>query len=108
MRRDTFQALADPVRRQILISVASNTMNLNQVSEKFDISRQAISKHIKILTECGLVSVIPQGRERICQLHPEKLNELSSWLDAFQSTLDQRFERLDRLLSTPKEDSLNE
>lgn len=108
MRRDVFQALADPVRRQILLSVASSTLNLNQVSEGFDISRQAISKHIKVLTECGLVSVIPQGRERICRLHPEKLNELSSWLDRFQSILDQRFERLDLLLSTPEEDYPNE
>lgn len=108
MRRDVFQALADPVRRQILFSVASSTLNLNQVSEQFDVSRQAISKHIKILTECGLVSIIPQGRERICQLHPEKLNELSNWLNAFQLTLDQRFDRLDRLLSTTNEDSPNE
>ncbi len=94
------------MRRQILLTVATGSLNLNQVTERFHLTRQGISKHIKILTECGLVSVIPQGRERICQLHPEKLNELSEWLEGFQATLDQRFERLDRLLSTTKEDSV--
>jgi DNA-binding transcriptional ArsR family regulator len=104
MRRDVFQALADPVRRQILTLVATQTLSLHQVSGQFDISRQAISKHIKILTECGLVNVIPKGRERICQLQPKKLHDITDWLDGFHSLLEQRFERLDQLLTNyPKE-----
>lgn len=100
MRRDVFQALADPVRRQILTLVAVQTLSLNQVAEQFDISRQAISKHVKILTECGLVVMVPQGRERICQLQPEKLNEVSEWLSGFHKILEERFDRLDELLTS--------
>lgn len=99
MRRDVFQALADPIRRQILALIAVQTLSLNQVAEQFDISRQAISKHVKILNECGLVVMVPQGRERICQVQPEKLNEVSEWLSGFHKILEQRFDRLDQLLT---------
>ncbi|HYG15349.1 MAG TPA: metalloregulator ArsR/SmtB family transcription factor, partial [Bacteroidia bacterium] len=67
MRRDVFQAIADPTRREIITLLAGNTMNLNTVADKFDISRPAISKHIKILTQCGLVVVKKEGRERYCR-----------------------------------------
>jgi len=67
MRRDVFQAIADPTRREILFLLSDSTLNLNAVAEKFDISRPAISKHIKILSECGLVTVKKQGRERYCE-----------------------------------------
>lgn len=99
MRRDVFQALADPVRRQILALVAVQTLSLNQVADQFDISRQAISKHVKILNECGLVVMVPQGRERICQLQPEKLSEVADWLSSFHKILEERYDRLDQLLA---------
>ncbi|MGY0040970.1 ArsR/SmtB family transcription factor [Pedobacter sp. NJ-S-72] len=67
MRRDVFQAIADPTRREILNMIANQSLNLNAVADNFEISRPAISKHIKILTECGLVSIKQQGRERICE-----------------------------------------
>lgn len=99
MRRDVFQALADPVRRQILTLVAVQALSLNQVADQFAISRQAISKHVKILSECGLIVMVPQGRERICQLQPEKLNNVSDWLSSFHKMLEERFDRLDQMLA---------
>ncbi len=72
MRRDVFQAIADPTRRQIINLLAHQAVTPNAVAESFDMSRQAISKHIKILTECGIITVKQQGRERICEIQPKK------------------------------------
>ncbi len=76
MRRDVFQAIADPTRRAIIALLATAPLNLNAVADKFEISRPAISKHIKILTECGLVTIRQDGRERYCLPNLEKLNEV--------------------------------
>jgi DNA-binding transcriptional ArsR family regulator len=84
MRRDVFQAIADPTRRAIINMVANQSMNLNTVAENFDISRPAISKHIKILTECGLVIIKQQGRERYCEAKLQKLNEVSKWIEQYK------------------------
>jgi DNA-binding transcriptional ArsR family regulator len=84
MRRDVFQAIADPTRREILNIVAHKALNLNSVAEQFDISRPAISKHIKILTECGLVVIKQQGRERFCEAKLKKLNEVSDWVEQYR------------------------
>ena len=81
MRRDVFQAIADPTRRQILNMIAHQSLNLNSVSENFEISRPAVSKHIKILAECGLIEIRQQGRERYCEAKLEKLNEVSEWIE---------------------------
>lgn len=84
MRRDVFQAIADPTRREILNMLATDRMNLNTVADKFDISRPAISKHIKILTECGLITIKQQGRERYCEARLQHLNEVSEWVDQYK------------------------
>ena len=85
MRRDVFQAIADPTRRDIIHLLSQEPLNLNAVAENFDISRPAISKHIKILTECGLILIKQQGRERICEIQLKKLSEVSVWLDQYRS-----------------------
>ncbi|MDB5227883.1 MAG: winged helix-turn-helix transcriptional regulator [Bacteroidota bacterium] len=84
MRRDVFQALADPTRRDILALVANESLNLNAVAENFDISRPAISKHIKILTECGLITINQVGRERYCEATLQQLKEVSEWIQQFK------------------------
>ncbi|MEO8404458.1 MAG: metalloregulator ArsR/SmtB family transcription factor [Chitinophagaceae bacterium] len=84
MRRDVFQAIADPTRRAIINMVSKESLNLNAVAENFDISRPAISKHIKILTECGLIVIKQQGRERYCEAKLQQLNEVSQWIEQYR------------------------
>jgi len=84
MRRDVFQAIADPTRREILNMIAHQSLNLNAVAENFTVSRPAISKHMKILTECGLIVITQQGRERYCKARMEKLNEVSEWVEQYR------------------------
>ena len=100
MRRDVFQAIADPTRREIINLVAFNTMNLNSIAENFDISRPAISQHIKILTECGLIVIKKNGRERYCEAKLEQLNEVSVWIERYRKLWAERFDSLDELLNT--------
>ena len=99
MRRDVFQAIADPNRRAILSLLAKQSLPLNRVAKHFDISRPAISKHIKILAECGLVVIQKQGRKRYCHAQLEKLNEVSNWINQYQRVWEQRFDRLDEYLT---------
>ena len=105
-RRDVFQAIADPTRRQIIDMVARESLNLNAIAGNFNMSRQAISLHIKILTECGLVSVTQQGRERYCEAKLDQLNEVSVWIEqyrkSFESKLDSLELYLDKLQKTKK------
>ncbi len=84
MRRDVFQAIADPTRREIIGMLTQNPMTLNTVAEKFEISRPAISKHVRILTECGLITINKQGRERFCSSKPEKLKEVADWAEKYR------------------------
>lgn len=98
MRRDVFQAIADPTRREIIGMIARQSMNLNSIAENFDMSRPAISQHIKLLTECGLVIVRQEGRERFCDIQPEKLEEVSAWVEQSKKMWLQRFNKLDRLV----------
>jgi DNA-binding transcriptional ArsR family regulator len=84
MRRDVFQAIADPTRREIISMIAHQSLNLNAVADNFDISRPAISKHIKILTECGLITIKQQGRERYCQANLKSLNQVSNWVEQYR------------------------
>lgn len=98
MRRDVFQAIADPTRREIIGLIAQQSMNLNSVAEKFDISRPAISKHMKILTECGLVIIKQQGRERYCEARLNQLNEVSAWIEQYRIFWEQKFDALDHYL----------
>ena len=100
MRRDVFQALADPNRRAMLNLMAGQRLTLNGVAANFRISRPAVSRHIKILRECGLVVVVKQGRERYCETRPEKLDEVSDWIAQHRQLWDQRLDRLDEYLKT--------
>jgi len=102
MRRDVFQAIADPTRRAILSLIALQAMTPNALAEHFGSSRQAVSKHIKILTECELIKQKPKGRELYYHLNPEKLKELDSWLEPFRRMLEQRFNQLDNVLNNLK------
>lgn len=102
MRRDVFQAIADPTRRKIISLLAKEQLNLNSVADKFEISRPAISKHIKILSECGLVNIRQDGRERFCELYPEKIKEIDDWIDPFKQMWEDRFNNLDELLTKQK------
>jgi DNA-binding transcriptional ArsR family regulator len=98
MRRDVFQAIADPTRRAILDLLAEQPLTLNGIAEHFDISRPAISKHVKILVECGVVAVRQQGRERYCEVQVDKLNEVTNWVEQYRAAWEQRFDRLDEFL----------
>jgi DNA-binding transcriptional ArsR family regulator len=106
MRRDVFQAIADPTRRAIINLIAHRSMNLNAVAENFDVSRPAISKHIKILTECGLVVIKQQGRERFCEAKLKKLNEVSNWVEQYRKFWTDKLDALelylDQLQTKPK------
>jgi DNA-binding transcriptional ArsR family regulator len=99
MRRDIFQAIADPNRRAIIGLLANQKLTVNAVAEHFPISRPAISRHIKILKECGLVVVRKQGRQRYCEARLEPLNEVAKWVEQSQKVWDQRLDRLDEYLS---------
>ncbi len=98
MRRDVFQAIADPTRRDIIELISKNPMTPNKVAGSFNVSRQAISKHIKILTECGLLSQSIQGREYYYAIQPKKLAEVSKWLEPFRLMWDNKFNQLDKVL----------
>ena len=98
MRRDVFQAIADPTRREILNMIAYQSLNLNAVAENFTVSRPAISKHIKILTECGLIVITQQGRERFCQARMSKLNEVSEWVDQYREFWTKKLDALGTFL----------
>jgi DNA-binding transcriptional ArsR family regulator len=109
MRRDVFQALADPTRRAILDLLANEPLTLNGVAAHFDISRPAISKHMKILAECGLVVIRKQGRERICEVQLDKLHEVTDWVEQYRQAWAQRFDRLDEYLTEmQREEQKNE
>jgi DNA-binding transcriptional ArsR family regulator len=102
MRRDIFQAIADPTRRAIIALIAVQAMTPNAIAEHFDTTRQAVSKHLKILTECELVKQEHQGREIYYQLEIDKMKEIDKWLDQFRKIWENRFDQLDKLLATIK------
>ena len=102
MRRDVFQAIADPTRRAILSLIALQAMTPNALAEHFDSSRQAVSKHIKILTECQLVRQEQTGREIYYHFNPEKMKAVADWLQPFQQLWEKRFDQLDHVLNNLK------
>jgi len=101
-RRDVFQAIADPTRREIINLIAFNPLNLNSIAENFDVSRPAISQHIKILTECGLIVIKKQGRERYCEASLQQLGEVSNWIEQYRELWQKQFNKLDDLLEEYK------
>lgn len=98
MRRDVFQAIADPTRRAIIALIAVQAMTPNALAEHFDTSRQAVSKHLRILTECELVKQEQHGREIYYQLEIKKMKEVDKWLEQFRKIWETRFSQLDDLL----------
>jgi DNA-binding transcriptional ArsR family regulator len=102
MRRDVFQAIADPNRRAIIGLLAKQKLTVNAVAEYFPISRPAVSRHIKVLKECGLVVVRRQGREHYCEVRLERLNEVAEWVEQSRRVWEQRLDRLDEYLSELK------
>lgn len=99
MRRDVFQAISDPTRRNIINLLAQKPLNLNAVAENFNVSRPAISKHIKILTECGLVAITQQGRERICEAKLNGLAEVTEWTEQYRRFWTKKLDALETFLS---------
>lgn len=102
MRRDIFQAIADPSRRAIIALIALRAMTPNAIAEHFDTSRQAVSKHLRILTECELVIPEQRGREIYYQLEINKMKEIDKWLEQFRKIWEKRFNQLDTLLTNLK------
>jgi DNA-binding transcriptional ArsR family regulator len=99
MRRDVFQAIADPTRREILNIISNQSLNVNSVAENFDVSRTAIYKHVKILTECGLIVIKQKGRERFCEGRLEKLSEVSDWVEQYKKFWMAKFDSLENYLN---------
>ena len=102
IRRDVFQAIADPTRRAIVVLIAIQAMTPNALAEHFNTSRQAVSRHIKILTECELVKQAYQGREIYYQLEINRMKEIDKWMEQFKKIWEDRFDQLDKVLSTIK------
>lgn len=98
MRRDIFQAIADPTRRAILTLLALQAMTPNGLAEHFKTTRQAVSKHLQILAECDVVSTRQQGREVYYHLEAKKMEEIDKWLEQFRKLWENRFEQLDQVL----------
>ena len=101
-RRDVFQAIADPTRRAILLLIAAQSMTPNAIAEEFHSSRQAVSKHIQILSECELVRQEKKGREIFYHINAKKIDEIDNWIEQFKNTLEAQFNQLDKVLSTLK------
>ncbi len=108
MKRDVFQAIADPTRRAIIALIALQAMTPNAIAEHFDTSRQAVSKHLRILTECELVHQEQRGREIYYSLEIEKMKEIDEWLEQYRKIWESRFEQLDTLLSELKQQEKKE
>jgi DNA-binding transcriptional ArsR family regulator len=102
IRRDIFQAIADPTRRAIIGLIAMQAMTPNAIAEHFDTSRQAVSKHLKILTECDLIKQEQRGREIYYKLEVDKMKDIDNWLEQFRKIWEIQFSQLDNLLSTIK------
>lgn len=104
MRRDIFQAIADPTRRAIITLIAVQAMTPNAIAEHFDTTRQAVSKHLRILTECEVVQQEQQGREIYYSLEIDKMKEIDKWLEQFRKIWQDRFNQLDNVLETLKKE----
>ncbi len=102
-RRDVFQAIADPTRRDILCLIAEEPLNLNSIAENFEMSRPAISQHIKVLDESGLIVIHQKGRQRFCHIRPQKIKEVDKWLKQFRQLWEDRLNQLDQVINNMKE-----
>lgn len=102
LRRDPFQAIADPTRRAILVLLAAQTMTAGAIAENFDVARPTISKHMQVLSECELVSASQKGREIYYELKADKMKDIDNWLAQFRKIWEDRYNQLDQLISTIK------
>ncbi|MEO6851712.1 MAG: metalloregulator ArsR/SmtB family transcription factor [Mucilaginibacter sp.] len=98
-RLDAFQVIADPSRRQILYLLTKDTLTINALAENFDMSRPAVSKHIKVLNESGFISIEDIGRERYCTIKQDGFKDLQKWLEYFDEFWDNNLKKLGRLLN---------
>ena len=99
-----YQAIADPTRRAIINMIASRPRNVNAIAEKFAVSRQAVSLHIRILTDCGLISITQQGRDRICKAELDQLSEVSAWVDRYRRHWERKLDTLETYLEKLKKE----
>ena len=98
MRRDVFQAIADPIRRDIIELISNESLTVNEIAEKFEISRPAISKHIKILNECGIVEINKKGRERYCKIQSQNLIPAFLWIEQYQKLWEDKLDSFESYL----------
>ena len=101
-RRDVFQAIADPTRRHIIDLLAQQSMNLNAIAEHFDVTRPAISNHIRILNECGIIVIEQVGRERFCKIQPDRLRQVSDWIGKYEDLWIEKIESFEKYLNQLK------
>jgi DNA-binding transcriptional ArsR family regulator len=97
-RRDVFQAISDPTRREIISLIAQQSMNLNAIADNFEVSRPAISNHIKILHECGIIIIEQKGRERYCKIQPDNLKEVADWIGQFRKLWEDKLDSFEKYL----------
>lgn len=102
MRRDVFQAIADPLRRDMITLLSQESLTINQVAEKFDVSRPAVSKHLKILEECGIISISNQGRERYCTIKPKQLIPAFLWIDQYRNLWEEKLDNFENYINQLK------
>lgn len=107
LRRDVFQAIADPTRRAIIDMVAGGPTNVNSIADSFDTTRQAVSLHVKILAECGLLAIEQRGRQRICEVRLEKLREVNDWVSRYRQFWLQKLDALEDYLDADSNDKKN-
>lgn len=103
-RRDVYQAIADPTRRAIIGMLATQPQNVNAIAEHFDVTRQAISLHVKILTDCGLIFIRKEGRDHICEARLDKLNEVSVWVEQYRKHWESKLDSLETYLEQLKKE----
>ena len=103
-RRDVYQAIADPTRRAIINMIAANPQNVNSIAEKFDVSRQAISLHVKILTDCGLIIIKQQGRDRFCEAQLDQLGEVAVWVEQYRKHWESKLDALETYIKKLKKE----
>jgi DNA-binding transcriptional ArsR family regulator len=103
-RRDVYQAIADPTRRAIINMIAAQPHNVNAIAEKFDMTRQAISLHVKILTDCGLLTVKQRGRDRFCEARLDQLSEVSAFVDQYRQHWESKLDALETYIEKLKKE----
>lgn len=107
MRRDVFQAIADPVRRDIINLLAQKPLTINSIADNFSISRPAVSKHLKILQECGVVAIRKEGRLRYCDIQPDQLSEVAIWIEQYRKLWESKLDSFETYLNNLQAKNIN-